>query len=236
MVGHILVNCPAKNQEKWLIVSQPTVIPKSPLVKHSKSPKANVVKPPVKPMVKPKITSEAKPYVSKKVKLPAKPSASTSGSAPIGEAFTSSPAAVESKSTVPGHPKEAAIVAFVGEKGGSITCQGVVSNGCVSFDNVNYCEQLKHNLLSVSQMCDKEYSVMFDKTECMILKLGFEVPEDWILMRAPSTNDTYQIDISVAKTTSSVATCLLTKATELDSILWHRKLGHISYRKMNHLV
>ncbi|KAI3815679.1 hypothetical protein L1987_15358 [Smallanthus sonchifolius] len=42
--------------------------------------------------------------------------------------------------------------------------------------------------------------------------------------------------MSVAKTTSSVPTCLLTKATELDSILWHRKLGHISYRKMNHLV
>ncbi|KAI3712660.1 hypothetical protein L1987_71222 [Smallanthus sonchifolius] len=55
-------------------------------------------------------------------------------------------------------------------------------------------------------------------------------------MRASRTNDTYQIDMSVATTTSSVATCLLTKATELDSILWHRKLGHISYRKMNHLV
>ncbi|KAI3774029.1 hypothetical protein L1987_48571 [Smallanthus sonchifolius] len=55
-------------------------------------------------------------------------------------------------------------------------------------------------------------------------------------MRAPRTNDTYQIDISVATTTSSVATCLLTKATELDSLLWHRKLGHISYRKMNYLI
>ncbi|KAI3815672.1 hypothetical protein L1987_15351 [Smallanthus sonchifolius] len=49
-------------------------------------------------------------------------------------------------------------------------------------------------------------------------------------------NDTYQIDMSVAKTTSSVATCLLIKATELDLILWNRKLGHISYRKINHLV
>ncbi|KAI3824291.1 hypothetical protein L1987_05744 [Smallanthus sonchifolius] len=55
-------------------------------------------------------------------------------------------------------------------------------------------------------------------------------------MRAPRTNDTYQIDMSVATTTSSVPTCLLSKATELDSILWHRKPGHISYRKMNHLV
>ncbi|KAI3743510.1 hypothetical protein L1987_61220 [Smallanthus sonchifolius] len=133
-------------------------------------------------------------------------------------------------------PFRGGYVAFAGEKGGSITCQGMVSNGCVSFDNVNFCEQLKHNLLSVSQMCDKEYSVMFDKSEYLILKPSFEVPEDWILMRAPRTNDTYQIDMSAATTISSVATCLLTKATELDSILWHRKLGHISYCKMNHLV
>ncbi|KAI3732891.1 hypothetical protein L1987_64103 [Smallanthus sonchifolius] len=264
MVGHILVNCPAKNQGKRPIVSQPAVIPKLPLVKHSKSPKANVVKPPVKPMVKPKITSEAKPSVSKRGTLPTKPSASTSGSAPTsekpmvklskpqrrrrnkrlrkleqlagfqsGEASTSSPAAVESKSTVPvkkkkrswnkksksfqspcpnsskdssifdshdcelieGHPKgtisnrwyvdsgcsrhmtgnmallqdvkplRSGYVAFAGEKGGSITCQGVVSNGCVSFDNVNYYEQLKHNLLSISQI--------FTVTEdCMPCKKG----------------------------------------------------------------
>ncbi|KAI3815544.1 hypothetical protein L1987_15215 [Smallanthus sonchifolius] len=133
-------------------------------------------------------------------------------------------------------PFRGGYVAFAGEKGGSITCQGVVSKGCIGFDNVNFCEQLKHNLLSVSQMCDKEYSVMFNTSECLVLKPGFEVLDDWILMRAPRTNDTYQIDMSVATTTSSVATCLLTKATELDSILWHRKLGHISYRKMNHLV
>ncbi|KAI3742562.1 hypothetical protein L1987_60248 [Smallanthus sonchifolius] len=293
MVGHILVNCPAKNQGKRPIVSQPAVIPKSPPVKHSKSPKGNMVKPPVKPMVKPKITYEAKPYVSKRGKLPAKPCASTSGSAPTGEkpvvklskpqrrrknkrlrkleqltgvqsceASISSHAAVESKSTVPGHPKgtisnrwyvdsgcsqhmtgnmallqdvkpfRGDYVAFAGEKGGSITWawfQMVVSA-------LTTCEQLKHNMLSVSQMCDNEYSVMFDKTECMILKSGFKVPEDWILMRAPRTNDTYQIDMGVATTTSSVTTCLLTKAIELDSILWHRKLGHISYQKMNHLV
>ncbi|KAI3725141.1 hypothetical protein L1987_64917 [Smallanthus sonchifolius] len=52
-------------------------------------------------------------------------------------------------------PFRGGYMAFAREKGGSITCQGVVSNGCVSFDNVNFCEQLKHNLLSVSQMYDK---------------------------------------------------------------------------------
>ncbi|KAI3807432.1 hypothetical protein L1987_23360 [Smallanthus sonchifolius] len=85
LVGHILVNCPSKNQGKRPIVSQPAVIPKSPPVKHPKSLKVNVVKPPVKPMVKPKITSEAKPSVLRKGKQPAIPCVSTSGSTPTSE-------------------------------------------------------------------------------------------------------------------------------------------------------
>ncbi|KAI3828361.1 hypothetical protein L1987_02461 [Smallanthus sonchifolius] len=87
-------------------------------------------------MVKPKITSEAKPSVLRKGKQPAIPCVSTSGSTPTGEksvvklskpqrrrrnkrlrkleqltgvqsgeASISSPAVVEPKSTVPGHPK-----------------------------------------------------------------------------------------------------------------------------------
>ncbi|KAI3827766.1 hypothetical protein L1987_01849 [Smallanthus sonchifolius] len=260
LVGHIIVNCPSKNQGKRHVVPQPAVIPKSPSVKAPKNPKQNVVKPPVKPMVKPKIKSEAKPSVTRKVTQHAVPCVSTSGSTrtgekPVaklskpqrrrrrnkrlrmleqltsvqsGETSTSSPAVAEPKSPVSvkkqkrswtaksknsqspnsnsfkdssilnshhdcelkeGRPKgtiskrwyvdsgcsrhmtgnmallqdvkpfRGGYVAFAGEKGGSITCQGVVSNGCVSFDNVNFCKQLKHNLLSVSQMCEKEYSV-----------------------------------------------------------------------------
>ncbi|KAI3827838.1 hypothetical protein L1987_01925 [Smallanthus sonchifolius] len=70
MVGHILVNCPSKNQGKRHVVSQPAVIPKLPIVKPPRSPKQNVVKPPVQPMGKPKIKSEAKPSVARKVRLP----------------------------------------------------------------------------------------------------------------------------------------------------------------------
>ncbi|KAI3815446.1 hypothetical protein L1987_15113 [Smallanthus sonchifolius] len=84
MVGHILVNCPSKNQGKRHVVSQQAVIPKSPIVKPPRSPKQNVVKPPVQPMGKPKIKSEAK-SVARKVKQPAVPRVSTSGSTRTGE-------------------------------------------------------------------------------------------------------------------------------------------------------
>ncbi|KAI3805317.1 hypothetical protein L1987_27575 [Smallanthus sonchifolius] len=54
--------------------------------------------------------------------------------------------------------------------------------------------------------------------------------------QAPRRNDTYVLDMSVATTTDSIPTCLLSKASESDSILWHRKLALINYRKMNYIV
>ncbi|KAI3744718.1 hypothetical protein L1987_57809 [Smallanthus sonchifolius] len=127
-------------------------------------------------------------------------------------------------------------VAFAGNKGGYITGQGALKNDKVKFEKVNYVEQLEHNLLRVPQVCDKKFSFHFNDHECYILKPGFVIPDEWIPMKAPRRNDTYVLDMSVATTTDSIPTCLLSKASESDSILWHRKLAHINYRKMNYIV
>ncbi|KAI3742536.1 hypothetical protein L1987_60221 [Smallanthus sonchifolius] len=81
-------------------------------------------------------------------------------------------------------------VAFAGNKGGYITGQGTLKNDKVKFEKVNYVEQLEHNLLSVSQVCDKKFSFHFNDHECYILKPGFVIPDEWILMKAPRRNDT----------------------------------------------
>ena len=39
-----------------------------------------------------------------------------------------------------------------------------------------------------------------------------------------------------AETVNKVETCLVSKATEQDTRSWHRRMGHIHIRKMNHLV
>ncbi|KAI3733240.1 hypothetical protein L1987_64460 [Smallanthus sonchifolius] len=128
------------------------------------------------------------------------------------------------------------LLATIGKKGGNISGQGTVSNGRLSFEKVNYVEQLEHNLLSVSQVCDKDFSFHFNKSECLVLKTGFVIHEDWMLMRAPRKNDTYMLDMSTATATSSVPSCLLSNASEFDSTLWHRKMAHINFRKMNYFV
>ncbi|KAJ0575600.1 putative transcription factor interactor and regulator CCHC(Zn) family [Helianthus annuus] len=127
-------------------------------------------------------------------------------------------------------------VAFAGDKGGYITGEGMISNGVVSFDKINFVQQLDHNLLSVSQIYDKQFSVHFDANGCYVLKPGFKIPKEWILLSAPSINDLYVLDMSQAITTSAQATCFVSKATEKDSISWHGRMGHIHLHKTNHLV
>ena len=126
-------------------------------------------------------------------------------------------------------------VAFAGNKGGYITKEGSMSNGVVSFDKISFVKQIDHNLLSVSQICDKKFTVFFNDNACFILKLGYEIPEEWILMSAPRVNNLYVLDMSQT-TTAQQVTCFLSKAIEKESIMWHRRMGHIHLRKMNHLV
>ena len=134
------------------------------------------------------------------------------------------------------HSIHGGYVAFAGDKGGFITGEGTVTNGKVSFDKVNFVKQLDHNLLSVSQICDKQFTMHFDKEKCYVLKPGFKIPDEWILISAPRRNDLYVLDMSRATTSTSTAHCFLSKATVRETVSWHRRMGHIHIRKMNHLV
>ncbi|KAJ0720223.1 putative RNA-directed DNA polymerase [Helianthus annuus] len=127
-------------------------------------------------------------------------------------------------------------VGFAGNQGGRIIGEGTLSNGVITFERVNYIAELENNLLSISQICDRMYTTHFTDKECLILKPGFVIPEEWIIMRAPRVNNLYVLDMSVATTTTGQAHCFVSRATEKESRLWHRKMGHIHLRKMNYLV
>ena len=57
-----------------------------------------------------------------------------------------------------------------------------------------------------------------------------------ILMSTIRKQDLYVLDMSKASSSSSTDTCFLSKATEKDSISWHRRMSHIHIRKMNQLI
>ncbi|KAL4573443.1 hypothetical protein LXL04_020249 [Taraxacum kok-saghyz] len=125
-------------------------------------------------------------------------------------------------------------VSFAGGDKGKITQRGTITNVVFSFDKVNYVPELQHSLLSVSQICDKDFSAHFTKKECLILKPGVVIPEEWVLVRSERKNDAYIIDMN--HNIPENVTCLFSKINERTAMLWHRRLGHANAKNLNRIA
>ncbi|GJV78368.1 putative ribonuclease H-like domain-containing protein [Tanacetum coccineum] len=88
-------------------------------------------------------------------------------------------------------------VAFGGSpKGGKITGKGKIRTGKLDFEDVYFVKELKFNLFSVSQMCDKKNSVLFTETECLVLSPDFKLlDESQVLLKVPRQNNMYSFDL-----------------------------------------
>nr|GFC01762.1 ribonuclease H-like domain-containing protein [Tanacetum cinerariifolium] len=88
-------------------------------------------------------------------------------------------------------------VAFGGNpKGGKITGKGKIKTGKLDFDDVYFVKELKFNLFSVSQMCDKKNNVLFTDTECLVLSSNFKLPDaSQVLLRVPRENNMYNVNL-----------------------------------------
>nr|GEY17430.1 putative ribonuclease H-like domain-containing protein [Tanacetum cinerariifolium] len=96
--------------------------------------------------------------------------------------------------------------------------------------------ELKFNLFSVSQMCDKKNGVLFIDTECLVLSPEFKLPgENQVLLRVLRENNMYNVNLKNIGHSGDL-TCLFAKAKLDESNLWHIRLGHINFKTMNKLV
>nr|GEV31003.1 putative ribonuclease H-like domain-containing protein [Tanacetum cinerariifolium] len=128
-------------------------------------------------------------------------------------------------------------VAFGGNpKGGKIIGKGKIRTGKLDFDDVYFVKELKFNLFSVLQMCDKKNSVLFIDTECIVLSLEFKLPdENQVLLRVPRENNMYNMDLKNIISSGDLS-CLFANTTLDESNIWHKRLGHINFKTMNKLV
>ncbi|GKE03933.1 putative ribonuclease H-like domain-containing protein, partial [Tanacetum coccineum] len=123
-----------------------------------------------------------------------------------------------------------------GAHGGRITGKGTLKTDILDFEDVYFVNELKFNLFSVSQMCDKKNYVLFTDTECLVLSPNFKLPdESQILLKIPRKDNMYSFDMKNIVPKESL-TCLVAKATSDESMLWHRRLGHINFKNINKLV
>ena len=110
---------------------------------------------------------------------------------------------------------------------GRILGKGTIGNeSSLLIHDVLYVEGLKHNLLSISQLCDRGYQVTFKTNSCEICLPN---SNDVLLIGKRSSN-IYLLDIS----SHASLDWLLSKHEE--SWLWHRRFSHIHMNHLNKLV
>ncbi|GJR84508.1 putative ribonuclease H-like domain-containing protein [Tanacetum coccineum] len=121
-------------------------------------------------------------------------------------------------------------------KGGKIKGKGKIRTTNLDFDDVYFVDELKFNLFSISQMCDKKNSVLFTDTECLIMSPSFKLlDESQVVLRAPRQNRVYSLDLKNIVPSGGI-TCLYANATTDESKLWHKRLGHVNFKNINKLV
>ncbi|GJY48360.1 putative reverse transcriptase domain-containing protein [Tanacetum coccineum] len=64
------------------------------------------------------------------------------------------------------------------ELDGGLVAFGNIKTGNLDFEDVYFVKELKYNLISVSQICDKKNSVLFTDTECVVLSPEFKLPDE----------------------------------------------------------
>ncbi|GJY91193.1 retrovirus-related pol polyprotein from transposon TNT 1-94 [Tanacetum coccineum] len=101
--------------------------------------------------------------------------------------------------------------------------------GNVTILRVYYVEGLGHNLFSVSQFCDADLEVAFQKNNFFIRNL-----EGVDLISGSRDTNLYIISLDDMLKTSLI--CLLSKASKTKSWLWHHRLSYLNFSTLNKLA
>ncbi|GKA16134.1 putative ribonuclease H-like domain-containing protein [Tanacetum coccineum] len=121
-------------------------------------------------------------------------------------------------------------------KGGKITGKGKIRTGKLDFEDVYFVKELKFNLFSVSQMCDKKNSILFTNTKCVVLSPDFKLTdESHVLLKVPRKDNMYSVDLKNVIPQGGL-TCLFAKAIPDESNLWYKRFGHVNFKTMNRTI
>ncbi|KAJ9557496.1 hypothetical protein OSB04_012110 [Centaurea solstitialis] len=117
-------------------------------------------------------------------------------------------------------------VTFGGNGKGQTRGYGTLTNGVTTFKRVAYVEGLMHNLLSISQLCDKNHKVSFLKKKCKVKNRRKEV-----ILTGVRHADIYIINMNI----STDNFCFVSRASSDTNWLWHKRLSHLNFKTINQL-
>jgi len=107
---------------------------------------------------------------------------------------------------------------------GDIICENIIVK------DVSHVQGLSHNLFSIGKFCDKDLNVNFSKHKCAV-----RTEEGTELLVGQRNANLYTIHLDHVKASSS-SVCLISDSVAQQSTLWHRRLSHLNFRYIAHLV
>jgi hypothetical protein len=93
-------------------------------------------------------------------------------------------------------------------------------NDCFTLNDVALVDRLRYNLLSLSQLCDADLSVLFHKSDSHVLHSSGKR-----VCGISHIRNVFQADFSSAQ---SSLRCLISQSSS-ELWKWHRRLGHLSF-------
>jgi hypothetical protein len=112
-------------------------------------------------------------------------------------------------------------VTFKDDKKGKVLGTGIIKvNDCFTLNDVALVDRLRYNLLSISQLCDADLSVLFHKSDLHILDSS-----DKRVCGISRIGNIFQANFSSAQ--SSLRCLILQSSSKLWR--WHRRLCHLSF-------
>ena len=121
-------------------------------------------------------------------------------------------------------------ITFGDDNKGYTMGHGLIAKENVIIDEFVLVSGLKHNLLSISQICDKGFKVNFNPVACVVTKRE----ENKVVLIGQRKGNVYIDDFNSVKSDS--ITCLFSKASFDESWPWHKRLSHLNFKTMNDLV
>ena len=107
---------------------------------------------------------------------------------------------------------------------------GNINLGSVIITKVALVSGLKHNLLSVSQICDRGYHVDFYEEHCEVISKS----TGKVVLIGHRNNNIYEASLSANSDGRKV--CLTAKMSSEESLNWHKRLSHLNLININELI
>ncbi|KAJ9561381.1 LOW QUALITY PROTEIN: hypothetical protein OSB04_006541 [Centaurea solstitialis] len=99
----------------------------------------------------------------------------------------------------------------------------------ITIKNVAHVVGLNHNLFSIGKFCDKDLEVNFKKRRCVV-----RTEEGRELLVGSRRTNLYTIRLQHKLQSSS--TCLITRSSLRQVVLWHKRLSHLNFRYIDKIV